>query len=335
LGGIESSLEGTESREQGTEKDEIVRTYEKSVCYYSTMRKLMIILISGSMCLAQQQTQTTQSVKQPLFAPPPLQHPCTPNPNLTPAPVVAGPNMSAYAAARQNAIAPAYEYSKCHDFEGALQIYLNVLKTYPDDARVLYSAGQTAMFAGDLDIAIPLFQKEIAQHGRGSQSSRLCLMAIYIKLNRWDDFNALRLDTRKVTIEGHDPSLNAERGFGVETLGTGKEFLSSVEFPVLHGEFKTRDRFVLYEEKDPCTGFTPHIDFESPDGKNYSLVAYPSADTRNVIKVYADGEPSYQTVRADVLAVLPTPLTKHFEHNAPCVAKPSLVPSAASTTAPQ
>ncbi len=251
-----------------------------------------------------------------------------------PPPVVPGPNISEYSARRENALAAAEPLARCHDYEGALRIYLKVLESYPNDARALNIAGMAAVRAGHIEESIPLFQRALAQAPNYSWSVRASLMHDFIALNRWQDFEAERLDTRKASLAG-DKTLPPEDGYQIDTLKTGNEFIRVIEFPALHGQHHTRDRFQLYEEKDPCTGFTPYIDLESDDvdqadfdkrhpdkatagDRSFSLDSYPTPNSQALIKFYADGEPAYETVRADILAALKQPLTAHHNQGETC-----------------
>ena len=161
-----------------------------------------------------------------------------------PPPVILGPNMSEYSARRENALAAAAPLTRCHDYEGALQIYLKVLESYPNDARALNIAGMAAVRAGHIEESIPLFQRALARTPGSSWSTRASLMHNFIALNRWQDFEAERLDTRKASLAG-DKTLPSEDGYQIEILNTGNEFIRVIEFPVLHGRYHTRNRFLL------------------------------------------------------------------------------------------
>jgi hypothetical protein len=156
----------------------------------------------------------------------------------------------------------------------------------------------------------------------------------FIQLGRWQDFEAERIDTRKAALVG-DRTLSTENGYPIEVFRAGNEFIRVIEFPTLHGKFHTRDRFLLYEEKDTCTGFIPYIDLESDDidqvnfskqhpdraavgDRSFSLDAYPTANSQGFIKFYPDGEPTYQTVRADVLDQMKQWLTPYRDVGAAC-----------------
>ena len=270
------------------------------------MQKILPILLASTLSLAQP----------------------TPSPSKSPTPscateappkIVPGPGMSEYAASRENALAAAVPAERCHDYETAMRIYLKVLESYPNDARALNIVGQAAVRAGHIEESIPLFQRSLlADPSKYSLGVRASLMQDFIQLGRWQDFEAQRLNARKALLAG-DRSLPTENGYPIDTFGTGNEFIRVIEFPTLHGRFHTRDRFLLYEEKDPCTGFVPYIDLGSDDidqvefarqhpdraaagDRSFSLVAYPTANSPALIKSYPDGEPAYQTVRADVFA---------------------------------
>ncbi len=289
------------------------------------MRMLLPLLFAATLCSAQ-------------FSPAP---PATPYPCSTemPAVVVPGPKMSEYAANRENALAPAFAASRCHDHAAAYSLYLKVLDSYPKDARVLMFTAEAAVHAGKLEESIPLYQRALAQDANYSWSIRAGLMQVFILLNRWQDFEALRLDTRRASLAG-DKSLPPEAGYPIEELHTGNESIRVIEYPSLAGLFHTRDRFLFYEEKDSCTGFIPYIDLESDDvdqdafakrhpdkaaagERSFSLDTYPGPRSQGLIKFYWDGEPTYQTVRAEVLAISAARTPKPPNPSCPTPATPS------------
>ena len=247
--------------------------------------------------------------------------------------------MAQYAVDRENAMATANLASACRDFETAYQLYLKVLDAYPNDARALDISARAAILAGHDDAAIALYKRSIQPGDRYSLGTRSALMAIYIRLGRWDDLEAERLETRKVSLAGHDRTLSADKGYPIDSPKVGIEYAQVLEFPTLHGEDNTRNEFLLYNEKDPCTGFTAHIDLESPgageippDGspaatRTFSLIAFPTPGTEWLLKTYPAGEPAYQTVRSDVQSALSKPLTQLFDPRATCPATSSAVPS--------
>jgi hypothetical protein len=214
--------------------------------------------------------------------------------------------MSEYSADRENALAPANALFACRDYAGAFAIYLRVVDQYPNDARVLMLAGEDAINAGLTEEAIPLLERSLAHSPpKYTGSTRTLLMRAYIKLNRWQDLEAERLDAWNASLAG-DTSLPPDKGYAIEEFkAPSGEFVNSIEFPMLHGPNRTREQFTLIGEKDHCTGFTPHIDLESSGPDHiFSLYAYPAADSRSLLDSYPTGEPSYQAIRTDMLAAL-------------------------------
>jgi hypothetical protein len=245
--------------------------------------------------------------------------------------------MSEYAATRENALAPAFAADRCHDYPTSYSLFLKALEIYPNDVRVLMFTAEAAVHADQLEESIPLYQRALAQGGNYSLGLRAGLMQVFIKLNRWRDVEVLRLDTRRASLAG-DKTLPPENGYPIDVLNTGKEFIRVIEYPTLSGRYHTRDRFLFYEEKDPCTGFTPYIDLESdaidqiqfakqhPDkaaagDRSFSLDIYPSPGSQGLIKFYSDGEPTYQTLRSDVLAAVAQ--RNPIRHEGPCTTPPS------------
>jgi len=221
---------------------------------------------------------------------------------------------------------------------------LKVLESYPSDARALYVVGQAAEKAGHMEESISLFRRSLlAGPSRYSLGVRSHLMQDFIQLGRWEDFERERIDARKASLAG-DRTLSPEKGYPIDTLSTGKEFIRVIEFPILHGRYHTRDRFLLDDEKDPCTGFVPYIDLESddmdqvefkrydPDGaargdRSFSLDAYPSPDSQGLLKFYPDGEPTYQTVRTDILAHMEQARPDRYDRDVSC-SDPASLPQA-------
>jgi hypothetical protein len=261
-----------------------------------------------------------QSSSQPASSPtPPRPCPIVPNP-----PIVAGPDMSQYSADRENAMAPANALFACRDYAGAFALYLKVVDQYPNDARVLMLAGGDAINAGLTEQAIPLLERSLAHSPpKYTGSSRTLLMRAYIKLNRWQDLEAERFDAWNASLAG-DTTLPPDKGYAIEEFKTlSGEFVNSIEFPMLHGPNETREQFILIGEKDHCTGFTPHIDLESPGlDHTFSLYAYPAADSRTRLDSYPAGEPTYQTIRADVLAALSSGPLAPYNQEETCTTGP-------------
>jgi hypothetical protein len=229
-----------------------------------------------------------------------------------------------YAADREKSLAGANALFNCGDFVDAYALYLKVLEKYPDDAPVLKMTAEDAIRAGLIKESVPLLQRAIAhlpQNPRYDRTweLRTLLMQDYIKLGRWQDLEAERLDTREASLAG-DPSLPPDKGYEIEEFKTlTGEYVESIEFPTLHGPDKTREQFILLGEKENCTGFTPHVDLQSPAAdRNFSLDLYPAPDSRTRLHSYPDGEPSYQTIRSDVLSALSKgPLVSH-DNGKPC-----------------
>jgi hypothetical protein len=239
--------------------------------------------------------------------------------------------MSEYSANRENELASANALVNCHDYAGAYALYLKVLEKYPDDARALMMAGEDAIRAGRLEDSVPLLEGSLTHSAnprthladRYTYTVRDLLMRLYIRLGRWQDLEAQRLEARKASLAG-DTSLPADKGYAIEQFNSGAAgAVDTIEFPAMHGENQTREQFIFIEDMDHCTGFTPHIDLDSPGGGHvFSLDAYSSADARTRLNSYPDGEPSYQTIRKDVLAALSQGQLVSYRQHPPCSTGP-------------
>jgi len=241
-----------------------------------------------------------------------------------PQPFTAGPQTPQFVADRNNAEAPAILAANCRDYEASYQLYLRVLNSYPDDASVLLSTALAAVRAGHDDVAIPLYKRTFQPGAKFTMGAHSALMNIYIRQGRWDDFEAERLAARADSVAGK-LTMSRDQPFQIEQLRGPQEFFDVYEFATLYGPNHVRVRFDLREEKDICTEFTPYFDLVASDPSSrddgaaaaYSLFAFPAPNTQWLVKTYAKGEPPYQTVRADVLSAMNTPLTA-FKPGAQC-----------------
>lgn len=276
--------------------------------------------------------------------------PCSAQDVLTPVPTTPpaqNSTMSAYAAQRENALAPAYAAQKNHDYEGAYTLFKKALENYSNDGRAMMLTAEAAQLAGHPEEAVSLYERIIAASNASfnkRNGNRLLptLIQLYASLGRWPDFDKTRVIARQASLDG-DPALPVDHGYIIEDYTDATRRIQVLEFPKPFGRFHTRYRFLTVSQFDPNTHFTPYVDLESDDidqvsfkqqhpdkaaagDRAYSLDAYPKPTSQALIKFY-DGEPTYETVRADVFGSLPkTPLATKTTGTpatpAPVTAKP-------------
>jgi tetratricopeptide (TPR) repeat protein len=238
-----------------------------------------------------------------------------------------------YTATRERELAPVLQAMRQQDYAGALTLIRPILKTYPKDVRVLFLAGNAARISGDLPDALTLYQQSIDNNPSHAGALHLGLVQTYADMGRWEDFNRERALIRQMSLNG-DQSLPIDRGYPIEDHHAGSLHIEVIEFPAF--DSLTRYRFLFVSNYQKATRFTPSVDVEAnPIDKAsftkeypqkpanirfFSLVSYPDNHTRGFLKFYSDGEPPYEDVHADVMAIalkststtVPAPSTQQF-----------------------
>jgi len=251
-------------------------------------------------------------------------------------------------ALRDSMMKPGLAALKQGDGAAAVDALRPALVAYPNDLRVLRYSAAAAMSAGQNEAALDLFHRALAQHPHEVWPLRLSVMGLEARLNRWGDFDRDVAVLRAAKKDGTDPALEKTNGFVVDEFDTGKGKVQGVIFPLQGGRYHTLYRFLLPKQTAAAPpvqastsvngqpaqcqnpNFQPYIDAESDDidqiefkkthpdkaakgERSYSLDTYGSPCSQGLIKFYFDGEPAYETVRADVMRALA---------NVPAAAKP-------------
>ena len=236
-------------------------------------------------------------------------------------------------AKRDEMMRPALALLAKGDGAGALEGLRPALAAYPNDLRVLRYSGQAAVLAKQYTEALELDTRALAQHPNQPWPIRLGRMQAEAELGRWSEFDADLLALRTAKKAGTDHALDGSSGFIIDEFELNGSPVQAVVYPLLAGRFHTLYRFLLAKPAEappqatatanpagPCANpnFRPYIDVESDDidqvhfakdhpdlaakgERSYSLDTYPKPCTQGLIRFYNDGEPSYETVRADVM----------------------------------
>jgi hypothetical protein len=202
------------------------------------------------------------------------------------------------------------------DYTTALTLIRPILKDYPKDVRVLFLAGNAARISGDFPDALTFYQQSIDNNSTHAGALHLGLVQTYAEMGRWEDFNRERALIRQLSLNG-DQSLPIERGYAIEDHHASSLHIEVIEFPSF--DSLTRYRFLFVSNYQKATRFTPSVDVEAnPADKAsftkeypqkpanirfFSLVSYPDNHTRGFLKFYSDGEPPYEDIHADVMAI--------------------------------
>ena len=243
-------------------------------------------------------------------------------------------------ARRDAMLEPGLAKLKAGDNAAAYEAFRPALLAFPRDLRVLrYTAQAAELTARDAE-AIDLFTRALAEHPAQPWPLRLGRMQEEAKLARWPAFDADLLALREAK-KSDDPALAKSNGFVIDEFQAGATTVQAVIFPTLAGRFHTLYRFLLPAgapartsvqasanspggaadgKPDPCKNpaFRPYLDVESDDvdqaaftkahadkaakgERSYSLDTYGAPCSQGLVKFYNDGEPTYETVRADIV----------------------------------
>ena len=234
---------------------------------------------------------------------------------------------------RNELMKPGLEQLRKGDAAAALTAFRPALEAYPNDVLVLSYSAEAAMESHQDAAALDFFNRGLQQVPRDPWHMRVAMLLLDARLGHWPDFYRDQTALKKAKLDG-EKELASTAGFLVDDFEVAGRAVKVAYFPTLAGEYKALYRFVLPRppavdvpapaaEGDRCKDpdFHPYIDVESDDGdqstfeikhpdlaakgeRSYSLDFYPAACSQALIKFYPDGEPSYQTVRADVLKFL-------------------------------
>jgi tetratricopeptide (TPR) repeat protein len=212
------------------------------------------------------------------------------------------------------------------DYQTAWEFFTNYLKDNPDSSEATFLAGNAALGLKHYDDAAGYYQRLIAKKP-DMWSAHKNLVIVYAAQNKWPEFDQERKVLQTARDQG-SPGLSKKDADVIEVLYVGSERYIVRAFPELAGRFKARynfshfgkdgklDSWIACESDDvDQTFFAQKHPKEAAEGqRSFSLDSYTAAvpnlngqgftQTHGTIKFYPDGEPSYETVRADVIKVL-------------------------------
>jgi hypothetical protein len=234
---------------------------------------------------------------------------------------------------RNELLKPGLEQLRNGDATAALTAFRPALEAYPNDVLVLSFCAEAAMESHQDAAALDFFNRGLQQKPRDPWHMRVAMLLLDARLGHWPEFYRDQATLKKAKQDG-EKELASTAGFLVDDFEVGGRPVKVAYFPTLAGQYKALYRFVLpapptvkvpdaTADGDRCKdpNFHPYIDVESDDvdqgtfqarhpdlaakgGRSYSLDSYPAACSQALIKFYPDGEPTYQTIHADVLKFL-------------------------------
>jgi hypothetical protein len=212
------------------------------------------------------------------------------------------------------------------DYAGAHQFFTAYVKDNPNSADALYLAGNASLGLKQYDDAAQSYLAAIKLQP-SLWAAHKNLVIVYAAQEKWTEFDQERARLLEARTNG-EPGLSNRDADVIDVLYVGPERYIVRSFAELNGRFKARynimhfgpngkpDFWILCESDDVDQVFfaKAHPKEAAAGQRSFSLDSYtapkPTADgksytqTHGTIKFYPDGEPSYETVRVDVLRVL-------------------------------
>ena len=212
-----------------------------------------------------------------------------------------------------------------HHYEAAQTFFLKYLQANPTDPEATFLEGDTELMLKHFKAAEDQFNATIRLNPKAS-GGYTGLVIAYAGEGNWSAFDAQR--TRIAAMRAaNDPGAPDLKSNIIEFLDVGGEQWIAREFYDLEGRYHLRYNFYHLGANDQPTGwiqcesddvdqrfFAQSHPAEAAAGKHsFSLDSYSPVttlpngsrtQTHGTLKLYSNGEPTYETVRADVIAAL-------------------------------
>jgi len=205
------------------------------------------------------------------------------------------------------------------NYTDAQTFFANYLKDNPNDIDAVFFAGAAALELKQFDVAIADLKRVVAAEP-DLWNAHSKLVRAYAQIGDWKSFDAERA-LIKTARDNNAPDTVKDKFDFIDTIDVGGKTYDVRAFYTLYGNFKTRYVFLHFGDDGKLTDY---IQCESDDAdQSFFQKSYPkkaaagersfSLDTyhlgkagmsQGLIKFYLDGEPTYETVRADVIKVL-------------------------------
>ena len=211
------------------------------------------------------------------------------------------------------------------DYAAAHTFFVAYIHDNPDSIAAQFLAGNAALGLKQYSEAESFFQAAIAKNPKmwGAHKN---LVIVYAAEGRWADFDRERTLIQQARAE-NSPGLTPTDADVIEILEVDGERYIVRSYAQLAGHFHTRynithfnarnqlDYWISCESDDVDQAFfqKAHPKEAAAGQRSFSLDTYTqrmnesgqlTGQTHGTIKFYPDGEPTYETVRADVLSVL-------------------------------
>lgn len=211
------------------------------------------------------------------------------------------------------------------DFRSADDFFTQYVRDNPQDMNALLLLGDSKIGLRDFAAAETMF-KQILQHNPKAWPARANLVLTYSESERWKDFDAERAAIAKERA-AHSPNIPPRTSEVIDVFSIGDQRYIAREFTPPDGRFHTKYNVYWFGRDGKIAGWIAcesddvdqtffakdHPQEAAAGQRSYSLDGYTprvqTADgrwtqTHSTIKFYKDGEPTYEQVRADVIAVV-------------------------------
>lgn len=213
-----------------------------------------------------------------------------------------------------------------NDYKAAQEFFANYLKDNPENDEAIFLAGNSALGLKQYDDAASYYQKLIAKQPTMWPAHKN-LVIVYAAQNKWTDFDRERKLMQDARAQG-SPELSAKDADVIDILYVGDERYIVRAYSELVGHFHVRYNFTHFSEDgkpdfwiscesddiDQISFAKAHPKGAAAGQRSFSLDSYTPmvpnpngqgmTQTHGTIKFYPDGEPTYESVRADVIKVL-------------------------------
>lgn len=211
------------------------------------------------------------------------------------------------------------------DWPSAQKFFEAYLHDYPDSLEAQYYLGFALFGEKQYPQAEQVFNKMIGANPK-LWSAHISLAEIYAAEGRWPDFDRER-QTVRTARHNSEPGISKNGSDVIDVLYVGGERYIVREFDPLVGRFHTRYNFSHVDKSgkpdywiacesddvDQSSFAQKHPQEAAAGARSFSLDSYSqtlnaqgqlASQTHGTLKFYSDGEPTYETVRADVLSRL-------------------------------
>jgi hypothetical protein len=210
------------------------------------------------------------------------------------------------------------------DFVAAHKFFADYVAANPKDVEAVFYLASSDLELKSFSAAIRELKDVLAAKPEVWPAHEGLVFA-YAQVGDWDAFDKERA-LIKAAQDKNDPGLPQDRPTTIDSITVGDDTYRVFAFYKLDGHFHTRYYFIQFgsdgqrgktfacesDDVDQTFFAKLHPKEAAAGNRSFSLDSYSEKKTADgkttqvhgTVKFYQDGEPTYETVRADVIAVL-------------------------------